>query len=117
MMFGLRDDDLQIIHAVLAEHGEIESAWIFGSRAKGNYRPGSDVDIALFGRDLARAVSSVAEALNEASPLPYCFDIVDAEALADRDLLGHIRRVGKLLYRRDSIAVDDNEAQRQRKMA
>jgi predicted nucleotidyltransferase len=50
--FGLTHSDLHAIKQVLAKYPQIEQAIIFGSRAKGNYKPGSDVDIALKGAHL-----------------------------------------------------------------
>ena len=49
--YGLRPEDVEEIVAVFARFPAVETALIFGSRAKGNYRPGSDVDIALKGQD------------------------------------------------------------------
>ena len=45
-MFGLLDRDIKYIIKALEQHDEIEKAIIFGSRAMGNYKKGSDVDIA-----------------------------------------------------------------------
>lgn len=43
-MFGLSLKDIDLILGVLQSHVDIEEAYVFGSRAMGNYRPGSDVD-------------------------------------------------------------------------
>jgi predicted nucleotidyltransferase len=50
MRFGLEENDINIICSYLSKYPEIEKATIFGSRAKGNFKKGSDVDIALYGR-------------------------------------------------------------------
>ncbi|MDD2498976.1 MAG: nucleotidyltransferase domain-containing protein, partial [Desulfitobacteriaceae bacterium] len=49
MKFGLRESDLAYIISAIKELSEIEKAVIFGSRAKGNYKPGSDIDLAIYG--------------------------------------------------------------------
>lgn len=49
MNFGLRETDLEYIRTALSRFVEIEKAAIFGSRAKGTYKPGSDEDLAVWG--------------------------------------------------------------------
>ena len=49
MRYGLLPADLEVIVNTLQAYPQIEKALIFGSRAKGNYKPGSDVDIAIVG--------------------------------------------------------------------
>ena len=48
-MCGLLDRDIKYIRKALEKYDEIEKAVIFGSRAMGNYKKGSDVDIAIDG--------------------------------------------------------------------
>lgn len=74
---------------------------LFGSRAKGDYKTGSDVDLAIQGRDVGyETVLWLADALNEELPLPYFFDVVDYGGISEPRLKAHIDRVGKLLFRR-----------------
>lgn len=87
-MFGLTDDQLNSIKAALTKE-LVNDAWIFGSRAKGNFRAGSDVDIAIIGD--AQKVSYL---LNEETTLPFFFDIVDVRDLTNQNLKDHIARVG-----------------------
>ena len=44
---GLTDATVAQIHEVFARHPEVEKAVLYGSRAKGNFKPGSDVDLTL----------------------------------------------------------------------
>jgi predicted nucleotidyltransferase len=97
-MFGLTELDLSIIRDTLRKHSAIQEAVIFGSRAKGTARPGSDVDIALKGDDLGEAVLEVSTFLNQESILPYYFDILDYHGIDNADLVAHIGRVGKVIY-------------------
>mgnify|MGYP003590826870 FL=1 len=72
MAYGLRDSDLTYMRSVLDRFPEVRKAVIFGSRAKGNYKPGSDVDIAVFGEDVSfHTVSRLHALLEEEGPLPY----------------------------------------------
>jgi len=96
---GFRQNDLSIIVSVLQEHKEVTEAWIFGSRAKGNFRVGSDVDIALKGEYLnAEIVSKISYLLNEETSLPYKFDILNYHSISNEDLKQHIDRVGICFY-------------------
>ena len=96
---GLLDEDLKIIISVLHQHGEVKEAILFGSRAKGNYQIGSDVDIALKGKELNPSiVSTISYQLNEETSLPYKFDILNYQSLNNIELKQHIDRVGILFY-------------------
>lgn len=79
----------------------VESAILFGSRAKGKAKAGSDVDIALSGKQLTRMdIVSLSMKLNEESCLPYSFDLVDRAAIDNPELADHIDRVGIVLFTR-----------------
>lgn len=98
-MFGLYKEDITYITNLLAHYPAVTKAVIFGSRAMGNYRQGSDVDIALFGKELTTdEVSAISFNLNEESPMPYFFDVLHFDKLKKEALKDHIRAKGKLLY-------------------
>ena len=92
--------DLELVLSVLRQHPEIESATLFGSRAKGTHTPRSDVDLALAGSLGALGAEAIAAELEEL-PLPYRFDVHALAAITHAPLLEHIERVGKVIYRRD----------------
>ncbi len=93
--FGLTEEDLSTIVSVLGRHKEVKEAWIFGSRAKGNFKHGSDVDIAVKGPAISHEVIvSISSELNEETNMPYQFDIVNYHTINNRDLVEHIDRVG-----------------------
>ena len=95
MKFGLTEKDLSFITTTIAKFIEIEQAIIFGSRAKGNYKSGSDVDIAIVGEKINfTTVSKLHSILEDESPMPYLFDIVDYTHLTNDELKEHIDRVG-----------------------
>ena len=97
-MFGLENVDLQRIVAIFRQNENIESATIFGSRAKGDFRNGSDIDISIKGVNLhfddLIEISQQYEKLN----LPYKFDVVIYDRIKEDALKEHIRRVGKTIY-------------------
>ncbi|EQB89321.1 putative nucleotidyltransferase [Clostridium punense] len=99
MDFGLKEFDLSYIIKKVSEFNEIEKAVIFGSRAKGNYKAGSDIDIAIMGDKVNFDVmSKLHSLLEDRGPLPYLFDIIDYTHLNHDELKAHIDRVGKVIY-------------------
>ncbi len=102
MRFGLREQDLKIIQATIKNYSVIKKVLIFGSRAKGNFSNGSDVDLAIFGDTITiDVVGSLSYKLNEVTSLPYYFDIVHFESISTPELVDHINRVGKSIYELD----------------
>jgi uncharacterized protein len=96
---GLTEGEIETIIAVLIRHAEVEEAFVFGSRAKGSYRPGSDVDLALKGTAVSHEVIvSISSELNEETNMPYKFDVVNLLTIENPDLVGHINRVGVRVY-------------------
>jgi predicted nucleotidyltransferase len=94
MMGGLTEKDWALIISAIKSFASIEQAVLFGSRAKGNYKNGSDVDLAIKGKAVSyEAVVELSEIFNESVPLPYFFDVVDY-AQVDKKLREHIDRVG-----------------------
>jgi predicted nucleotidyltransferase len=90
--------DLELVRSVLRQHPEIESATLFGSRAKGTHTPRSDVDLALAGPLGALGAAAIAAELEDL-PLPYRFDVHALAAITHAPLLEHIKGVGQVIYR------------------
>jgi type I restriction enzyme R subunit len=95
--FGLTGSEQELIRDVLRRHAEVTEARIFGSRAKGNSQPNSDVDIALWGDVSIAALAAIAGELDEL-PLPYAFDVQAYDAIRHQPLREHIDRVGRSFY-------------------
>ncbi len=100
-ILGLKDGDLQNIISVLQQEEEVKEAIIFGSRAKGNYKKGSDVDIALKGIGIGyRITSNISNILNEETQMHYKFDVLNYHTITNKDLAEHINRTGISFYKR-----------------
>ena len=101
-MFGLDVDTLRNIRQCLVQFPAIEKVLLYGSRAKGNYKSGSDIDITLLGRGLTlnNAVYPLERKLDNLY-LPYTFDISVFSQLDNLDFIDHILRVGKTFYERE----------------
>lgn len=110
---GLSTATLEQIFQILSRFPKVESAILFGSRAKGVHRRGSDIDLALVGSDLdLRELGRIADAFYESS-LPYEFSLIQYNADTDPSVAAHVKRVGKVLYARQptsegpaSVALD-----------
>ena len=95
MIRGLSGREKKMIRDRLKQFGEIDKAVLFGSRAFGKHKKGSDVDIALFGPGVTvKTISKVYDILNEDTPLPYFFDIVMFSSINNENLKQHILEYG-----------------------
>ena len=103
MKWGLTESDLQIIRGLLSQRREIQRAIIFGSRAKGNHKAGSDIDLALFGKNIdSKFLANLSECFYE-TDLPYTVDICDFSSLTHEDLKKHITECGEVLFERSQL--------------
>ena len=102
-MFGLDVDTLRNIRKTIAQFPHIEKVLIYGSRAKGNYKAGSDIDITLVAEDLTlkNSVYPLSTALDDLH-LPYTFDISILDQLENPDFVDHILRIGKTFYQKEN---------------
>lgn len=99
--FGLLDADIHVIVSILSKQSKVDAAYIFGSRAKGNFKNGSDIDLALKGRDLDfNNLSQISYELNEETKMPYKFDLLNYHTIQEPALQDQIDRVGIELYNR-----------------
>jgi len=98
--FGLSSSVLEQLRTRLARHPKVERAMIFGSRAQGTARPGSDIDIAIVAPDLSsREFARLWTELDEL-PIAFKMDIVHFDRLTDEHLKAQIVRHGKTIYSR-----------------
>ena len=93
---GLPERTLQEIASVLRQFPDIRWVKLYGSRALGRHRPGSDIDLAFSSEEDCSA--ELAAAFEEL-PTPYLVDVTHWESLRHEGLRDHIARVGVLLQR------------------
>ncbi len=98
MCFGLRKSDVIAIRQVFSRYPALEKALLYGSRATGNYRGGSDIDLTLTGDRLNLALLSQIETDLDELQLPYKIDLSLFNAIDNPALLEHINRVGIVFY-------------------
>jgi uncharacterized protein len=100
MKFGLSDRILEKFHSVFSKYPEIEEVVIYGSRAKGNYREGSDIDITLKGEKVTENIRSKVWLDLDDLNTPYLIDLSVFNSLSSESLVEHINRVGLSFYKR-----------------
>lgn len=100
--FGLEGDHFDFIVNAIGHYADIDEACIFGSRALGNYKTTSDIDIALKGNLKDHTVGSLREFLNNAAPFLYKIDVLDYARLSNEELKKHIDNHGKVIYRKNT---------------
>ena len=101
--FGLSASTLAKLQSVFLQHPHVKSVVVYGSRAKGNYRPCSDIDLTLHvaqGEQIDhREIAAILDEIDELL-LPYTVDLSVFDQLQSHELREHIERVGKVLYQR-----------------
>jgi len=110
MKYGLQEATIQKIHAVFARYPQVDKAVLYGSRAKGTYRNGSDIDLTLCGGgDLTLEVLyKISNELDDLL-LPYAIDLSIFNDISDSDVVEHIQRVGLTFYEKGNQALNKTE--------
>ncbi len=96
--FGLTDRDIKTLQDIFKKHPDVQKVFIFGSRAKGTYKPGSDVDLAIMNEGVKDTFIREMESDFEDSSLPYTVDLVNYHTIKHPELKNHIDRVGLPFY-------------------
>jgi predicted nucleotidyltransferase len=97
MKFGLQEDTIKKIKSIFEKHHGIEQVIIYGSRSKGNYKNGSDIDFAFVGTLSNQAWTDINSDLDELMT-PYTFDLSRLSTIENPDLIDHIKRIGQVFY-------------------
>lgn len=95
---GLNNSDIEKIKNVFGLYSELEKVVVYGSRAKGTYKPASDIDLTLVGTNMNLSIQQKMESDLDDLMLPYKFDISIYHQISNRELIEHIERVGKILF-------------------
>lgn len=101
--FGLSEHTIATVNNYFKTVKEIEKVEIFGSRAKGTFKTGSDIDFVIYGNDLTdKLIRRISNELDEL-PTPYKFDILCFASIDNEDLIKNIKKDGKLFYKNASL--------------
>ncbi len=96
--FGLTNSQYNLIRDALISFNDIEKVIIFGSRATHKFRPGSDIDLAVAGKNLkSNIITRLASHLDDL-PLPFMFDVLNYDQISNIELKNKIDLEGKLFF-------------------
>jgi len=98
MKYGLKEEEVQAILQVLSNYEQLKSAILYGSRAKGTFKPYSDIDLTFIGDGLDLSILQKIETELDDLLLPYKMDISLFKHIKNNELIDHIHRVGKPFY-------------------
>jgi uncharacterized protein len=98
--FGLTEREMETIQNIFEKYPEVKKVFVFGSRAKGTYKQGSDVDLAVMNAVISDKTIHGLSADFQESSLPYRVELVDFNSLKNPDFISHIERLGILIYER-----------------
>ncbi len=107
MTYGLSEATIQKICATLGRYPQVEQAILYGSRAKGSYKNGSDIDLTLRGSS-GLTLHLLYKILNDLDDLllPYTIDLSIYDQIDDPDLIEHIQRVGVTFYDKENAVAE-----------
>jgi predicted nucleotidyltransferase len=98
MKFGLSDTVIKELQDVFRQHANIKKVLIFGSRSKGNYRAGSDIDLAVIGTNIDyRQLLEIQTQIDDLEML-YSIDLLNYDSKVGTPIGDHIDRVGQVFY-------------------
>ena len=100
MKFGLKESVIAQLNTLFSRHSGIERVIIYGSRAKGNYKNGSDIDLTIVGDDFNFSTLLKLEGQIDDLLLPYMIDLSIMKKIENPELLEHIHRVGQVFYQK-----------------
>jgi len=104
MKFGLPDRTIKAIHDILSGYPEVDQAVLYGSRAKGNYKDGSDIDLTLIGgAELTLPVLHRIVTQLEDSSIPYMVDLSILEQIHDLEVKAQIQRCGVVFFEKGEM--------------
>ena len=98
--FGLTQKQYQLIEEAIIAFDEIEKVVIFGSRATGQYAPSSDIDLAVFGKNITTNTTSRFFSRLDDLPLPFKFDVLNYERISSTTLKNKIDLQGKVFFQK-----------------
>lgn len=98
---GLNISDCAKLKEAFAQYPEIQRVILYGSRAKGNFRPNSDIDLTIIGNLDWQKFTELESELDDLL-LPYKIDLSLFEQLENTQLIEHIQRVGKVFYLKEN---------------
>lgn len=103
MLYGLKEEIINGIKQVFSHYKELDEVIIYGSRAKGDFKRGSDIDLTIKGSDINLNILNKIDMELDDLLLPYTFDLSIFNHIDNPDLVDHIHRIGKIFYSKRNL--------------
>jgi predicted nucleotidyltransferase len=101
MKYGLKDKYINKINEIFPLFPEVEEVILYGSRAQGNFKNGSDIDLSMKGANLNfQSLNKITQEIDDLL-LPYIVDISIFEMIENQELIDHIMRAGITIYKKN----------------
>lgn len=100
--FGLKQEHIDMINQCFSQYSSVLKVVLYGSRAKGNYKNGSDIDLTIIDQGLSFSELLQIENKLDDLLLPYKIDLSLKRQISNPDLIEHIERVGAIFYENDT---------------
>lgn len=100
MIYGLKEGTVNDLKKIFSGFPEVEEVILYGSRAKGNYKPGSDIDLTFKGNNLSLKILNKISLQIDNLFLPYTFDLSAFDHIENKDLIDHIQKIGQIFYQK-----------------
>jgi predicted nucleotidyltransferase len=101
-MFGLSEKTVDLINKIFFGYTKIDKVIIYGSRARGDYKNGSDIDLTIVGDISVEDCVNIAGLIDDL-PIPYMCDISVLAKIKNENLVEHIHRVGQVFYEKPHL--------------
>ena len=97
--YGLSPRDMKTLFDVFKKYPEVDTLYIFGSRARGTHKLGSDIDLAVMKSNVTPEIMGQLRYELEESSLPYFVDLIDFMSIREESLVQHILQEGEAFYK------------------
>jgi len=101
MPYGLKQHTIEQLNQLFAGHKQITEVILYGSRAKGSFTEGSDIDLTIKGEKLDFDLLQKLNREIDDLLLPWLVDLSLYQSLNNNDLIDHIQRVGICIYKKE----------------
>ena len=89
---GLKESHKSTILDVITANSNVEALWLFGSRARGDFKPNSDIDLVIAGKNLSFSDIAILLDKLELTSIPYKIDLLDKNKITNTELLKRIEQ-------------------------
>ncbi len=103
MNIGLNDKYIKNLNEIFASFHEVEEVILYGSRAIGNFRQGSDIDLTMKGKRLNLQILNKISVMIDDLLIPYIVDLSIYDTIENTELKAHINRIGKTFYKKKVV--------------